>query len=133
MKILVTGGAGYIAAHTDVVLLEAGYDVVAVDNFVNSSYESIEKVEKITSRKVKFYEGDVCDKAVLEKIFTENKIDAVIHFAGLKAVGESCQKPLLYYRNNLMSTLSLLETMVKYDVKRFVFSREYPSRRIRGG
>ena len=122
MKILVTGGAGYIAAHTDVVLLEAGYDVVAVDNFVNSSYESIEKVEKITSRKVKFYEGDVCDKAVLEKIFTENKIDAVIHFAGLKAVGESCQKPLLYYRNNLMSTLSLLETMVKYDVKRFVFS-----------
>ena len=93
MKILVTGGAGYIAAHTDVVLLEAGYDVVAVDNFVNSSYESIEKVEKITS-----------------------------HFAGLKAVGESCQKPLLYYRNNLMSTLSLLETIVKYDVKRFVFS-----------
>lgn len=122
MKVLVTGGAGYIASHTDVVLLEAGYDVIAVDNFVNSSYESIEKVEKITSRKVKFYEGDVCDKAVLEKIFTENQIDAVIHFAGLKAVGESCRKPLLYYRNNLMSTLSLLETMAKYDVKRFVFS-----------
>ena len=122
MKILVTGGAGYIAAHTDVVLLEAGHDVVAVDNFVNSSYESIEKVEKITSRKVKFYEGDVCDKAVLEKIFTENKIDAVIHFAGLKAVGESCHKPLLYYRNNLMSTLSLLETMTKYGVRKFVFS-----------
>lgn len=122
MKVLVTGGAGYIATHTDVCLLNAGYDVVAVDNFSNSSYESIENVEKITGKKVIFYEGDVCDKAVLEKIFSENKIDAVIHFAGLKAVGESCAKPLLYYRNNLDSTLTLLETMVKYDVKRFVFS-----------
>lgn len=122
MKVLVTGGAGYIATHTDVCLLNAGYDVVAVDNFSNSSYESIENVEKITGKKVKFYEGDVCDKAVLEKIFSEHKIDAVIHFAGLKAVGESCAKPLLYYRNNLDSTLTLLETMVKYDVKRFVFS-----------
>lgn len=122
MKVLVTGGAGYIATHTDVCLLNAGYDVVAVDNFSNSSYESIENVEKITGKKVVFYEGDVCDKAVLEKIFSEHKIDAVIHFAGLKAVGESCAKPLLYYRNNLDSTLTLLETMVKYDVKRFVFS-----------
>ena len=122
MKVLVTGGAGYIATHTDVCLLNAGYDVVAVDNFSNSSYESIENVEKITDKKVIFYEGDVCDKAVLEKIFSEHKIDAVIHFAGLKAVGESCAKPLLYYRNNLDSTLTLLETMVKYDVKRFVFS-----------
>ena len=122
MKVLVTGGAGYIATHTDVCLLNAGYDVVAVDNFSNSSYESIENVEKITGKKVIFYEGDVCDKAVLEKIFSEHKIDAVIHFAGLKAVGESCAKPLLYYRNNLDSTLTLLETMVKYDVKRFVFS-----------
>ena len=102
--------------------MNAGYDVVAVDNFSNSSYESIENVEKITGKKVIFYEGDVCDKAVLEKIFSEHKIDAVIHFAGLKAVGESCAKPLLYYRNNLDSTLTLLETMVKYDVKRFVFS-----------
>ena len=119
---MVTGGAGYIATHTDVCLLNAGYDVVAVDNFSNSSYESIENVEKITGKKVIFYEGDVCDKAVLEKIFSEHKIDAVIHFAGLKAVGESCAKPLLYYRNNLDSTLTLLETMVKYDVKRFVFS-----------
>ena len=122
MKVLVTGGAGYIATHTDVCLLNAGYDVVAVDNFSNSSHESIENVEKITGKKVIFYEGDVCDKAVLEKIFSEHKIDAVIHFAGLKAVGESCAKPLLYYRNNLDSTLTLLETMVKYDVKRFVFS-----------
>ena len=122
MKVLVTGGAGYIATHTDVCLLNAGYDVVAVDNFSYSSYESIENVEKITGKKVIFYEGDVCDKAVLEKIFSEHKIDAVIHFAGLKAVGESCAKPLLYYRNNLDSTLTLLETMVKYDVKRFVFS-----------
>ena len=122
MKVLVTGGAGYIATHTDVCLLKAGYEVVAVDNFSNSSYESIENVEKITGKKVIFYEGDVADKAVLEKIFSEHKIDAVIHFAGLKAVGESCAKPLLYYRNNLDSTLTLLETMVKYDVKRFVFS-----------
>ena len=122
MKVLVTGGAGYIATHTDVCLLNAGYEVVAVDNFSNSSYESIENVEKITGKKVIFYEGDVADKAVLEKIFSEHNIDAVIHFAGLKAVGESCAKPLLYYRNNLDSTLTLLETMVKYDVKRFVFS-----------
>ena len=122
MKVLVTGGAGYIATHTDVCLLNAGDEVVAVDNFSNSSYESIENVEKITGKKVIFYEGDVADKAVLEKIFSEHKIDAVIHFAGLKAVGESCAKPLLYYRNNLDSTLTLLETMVKYDVKRFVFS-----------
>ena len=119
---MVTGGAGYIATHTDVCLLNAGHEVVAVDNFSNSSYESIENVERITGKKVIFYEGDVCDKKILEKIFSEHKIDAVIHFAGLKAVGESCEKPLLYYRNNLDSTLTLLETMVKYDVKRFVFS-----------
>ena len=122
MKVLVTGGAGYIATHTDVCLLNAGHEVVAVDNFSNSSYESIENVERITGKKVIFYEGDVCDKKILEKIFSEHKIDAVIHFAGLKAVGESCEEPLLYYRNNLDSTLTLLETMVKYDVKRFVFS-----------
>lgn len=122
MKVLVTGGAGYIATHTDVCLLNAGHEVVAVDNFSNSSYESVENVERITGKKVIFYEGDVCDKKILEKIFSEHRIDAVIHFAGLKAVGESCEKPLLYYRNNLDSTLTLLETMVKYDVKRFVFS-----------
>lgn len=122
MKVLVTGGAGYIATHTDVVLLEKGYEVVAVDNFSNSSYQAIENVEKITRKKVKFYEGDVCDKALLDKIFSENKIDAVIHFAGLKAVGESVAKPILYYENNIMSTLALLEIMTKYDVKKLVFS-----------
>jgi len=122
MKVLVTGGAGYIATHTDVVLLEKGYDVVVIDNFSNSSFEAIENVEKITSKKIKFYEGDVRDKEVLARIFTENQIDAVIHFAGLKAVGESCQKPIMYYQNNLISTLSLLEAMQKHNVKKFVFS-----------
>lgn len=122
MKVLVTGGAGYIATHTDVVLLEKGYDVVVIDNFSNSSFEAIENVEKITSKKIKFYEGDVRDKEVLARIFTENQIDAVIHFAGLKAVGESCQKPIMYYQNNLISTLSLLEAMQKHNVKRLVFS-----------
>ncbi|NLT18003.1 MAG: UDP-glucose 4-epimerase GalE [Clostridiales bacterium] len=122
MKVLVTGGAGYIATHTDVVLLEKGYDVVVIDNFSNSSFEAIENVEKITSKKIKFYEGDVRDKEVLARIFTENQIDAVIHFAGLKAVGESCQKPIMYYQNNLISTLSLLEAMQKHNVKKLVFS-----------
>lgn len=122
MKVLVTGGAGYIATHADVVLLEKGYEVIAVDNFSNSSYQAIENVEKITGKKVKFYEGDVCDKALLDKIFSENKIDAVIHFAGLKAVGESVAKPILYYENNIMSTLALLEIMTKYNVKKLVFS-----------
>lgn len=122
MKVLVTGGAGYIATHTDVVLLEKGYDVVVIDNFSNSSFEAIENVEKIASKKVKFFEGDVRDKEILERIFSENKIDAVIHFAGLKAVGESCAKPIMYYQNNLISTLSLLEVMQKHNVKKFVFS-----------
>lgn len=122
MNILVTGGAGYIASHTIVSLLEAGYDVVAVDNFSNSSYSAIENVERIASRKIKFYEADVCDKSSMRKIFAENKIDAAIHFAGLKAVGESVEKPLEYYRNNLFSTITLLEVMREYNVKKFVFS-----------
>lgn len=122
MKILVTGGAGYIATHTDVVLLEKGYEVVAIDNFSNSSIQAIKNVETITGKKVNFYEGDVRDKDLLEKIFTENSIDAVIHFAGLKAVGESCEKPVMYYQNNLVSTLNLLEIMQKHNVKRLVFS-----------
>ncbi|MBQ4072120.1 MAG: UDP-glucose 4-epimerase GalE [Clostridia bacterium] len=122
MKILVTGGAGYIASHTNVALLNAGYEVVAVDNFSNSSIDAVRNVEKITGKQITFYEGDVCDKAILEKIFSENDIYAVIHFAGLKAVGESCAKPLLYYRNNIDSTLSLLEVMSAYNVKKFVFS-----------
>lgn len=122
MNILVTGGAGYIASHTIVSLLEAGYDVVAADNFSNSNYSAIENVERITSRKIKFYEADVCDKSSMRKIFAENKIDAAIHFAGLKAVGESVEKPLEYYRNNLFSTITLLEVMREYNVKKFVFS-----------
>lgn len=122
MKILVTGGAGYIASHTNVVLLNSGYDVVAIDNFSNSNIESVKNVEKITGKTITFYEGDVCDKDILRKIFTENAIDAVIHFAGLKAVGESCAMPIKYYQNNLISTLSLLEVMKEFNVKKFVFS-----------
>ena len=122
MKILVTGGAGYIASHTNVVLLNSGYEVVAVDNFSNSNIESVRNVEKITGKTITFYEGDVCDKDILRKIFSENAIDAVIHFAGLKAVGESCAMPIKYYQNNIISTLSLLEVMKEFNVKKFVFS-----------
>lgn len=122
MKILVTGGAGYIASHTNVVLLNNGYEVVAVDNLMNSSEESIKRVEKITGKKIAFYKGDVRDKALLERIFNEHDIYAVIHFAGLKAVGESCAKPIFYYENNLIANLSLLDTMTKHGVKKLVFS-----------
>jgi UDP-glucose 4-epimerase len=122
MKILVTGGAGYIASHTNVVLLNNGYDVVAVDNLMNSSEESIRRVEQITGKKIAFYKGDVRDKALLDKIFTEHDIYAVIHFAGLKAVGESCAKPVYYYENNLIANLSLLDIMIKHGVKKLVFS-----------
>ncbi len=122
MKVLVTGGAGYIASHTNIVLLEAGHDVVAVDNFSNSNIESIHRVEKITGKQISFYEADVRNKDALRAIFKEEKIDAVIHFAGLKAVGESCAKPILYYDNNLCSTLALIEVMEEYDVKKIVFS-----------
>ena len=122
MSVLVTGGAGYIGSHTCIEMLNAGYNVVVVDNLDNSSRESLNRVEKITGKKVKFYENDVRDKDALEKIFENEKIEAVIHFAGLKAVGESCEKPIEYYDNNLISTLVLLETMRKYDVKKIVFS-----------
>lgn len=122
MKILVTGGCGYIGSHTCVELLESGYDVIVIDNLSNSKQETIDKIEKITNKKVLFYEGDVQNKALLERIFTENKIEAVIHFAGYKAVGESVNKPLMYYRNNIDSTLTLLEVMSKYNVKNIVFS-----------
>lgn len=121
-NILVTGGAGYIASHTNVVLLEAGYKVIALDNFVNSSIDNVKNVEKITNKKIDFIEGDVCDRELLEKIFTENDIYAVIHFAGLKAVGESCSKPILYYSNNLISTLTLVDVMRKHNCKNLVFS-----------
>lgn len=122
MKILVTGGTGYIGSHTCVELLENGYQVVIIDNLSNSKREVVDYIKMITGKKVKFYEGDVCDKKIVRKIFKENQIDAVIHFAGLKAVGESVQKPLLYYRNNLDTTLTLCEVMQEFACKKIVFS-----------
>ena len=122
MSILVTGGAGYIGSHTCVELLEAGYDVVVVDNFSNSSKASLDRVQAITGKTLKFYLVDLCDKAALESVFKKEKIDAVIHFAALKAVGESVEIPLRYYVNNLNGTLNLCELMVDYGVSNFVFS-----------
>lgn len=122
MNVLVTGGAGFIGSHTVVELLQEGFGVVVVDNLSNASEESLRRVEKITGKKAKFYNADVRDRAAMDKIFRENKIDWVIHFAGLKAVGESVRKPLEYYDNNLVSTFVLLETMREYGVKNFVFS-----------
>lgn len=121
-RILVTGGAGYIGSHTVVELLENGHEVVVVDNLSNSSAESLKRVQKITGTSVAFCEADLCDKPALEKLFTTNTFDAVIHFAGLKAVGESVEKPLLYYRNNLDSTLTLCEVMQAHGVKKLIFS-----------
>ncbi len=122
MKILVTGGAGYIGSHTCVELISAGHEPVVIDNLCNSSEESIKRVEKITGKKVKLYKGDVRDGKLLDKIFDENAIDSVIHFAGLKAVGESCAKPIEYYDNNLVGTLVLLNAMRKHGCKKIVFS-----------
>ena len=122
MRVLVTGGAGYIGSHTCVELLNAGHEVVVFDNFYNSSMESIKRVEKITGKSIKFYEADMLDSAALDKIFSENKIDAVIHFAGYKAVGESVHKPLEYYYNNITGTLLLVEAMKKHGVKNIIFS-----------
>ncbi len=122
MAILVTGGAGFIGSHTCVEMLNAGYDVVVIDNLVNSSEKSLERVKKITGKDLRFYQNDVRDRAALEKIFSENKIEAVIHFAGLKAVGESVREPIMYYTNNLESTLTLIEVMTKFNVKKLVFS-----------
>lgn len=122
MSILVTGGAGYIGSHTCVLLLEAGYDVVVLDNLSNSSAKSIDRVEKITGKKIKFYECDILDRDGMRAIFEQNKIDAVIHFAGLKAVGESVAIPLKYYENNITGTLHLLEVMHEFGVKKMVFS-----------
>ncbi|WP_428607292.1 UDP-glucose 4-epimerase GalE [Sedimenticola sp.] len=122
MNILVTGGAGYIGSHTCVELLEAGYQVIVIDNLCNSSRQSLERVEKITGKTVSFIEGDIRDQEVLDDLFARNKIDAVIHFAGLKAVGESVEIPLEYYQNNITGTLTLLESMKGADVKHLVFS-----------
>jgi UDP-glucose 4-epimerase len=122
MKILVTGGAGYVGSHTCVELLEAGYEVVVVDNLVNSNKEALKRVMDITHKDIKFYEIDLREKKSLEEVFMENKIDAVIHFAGLKAVGESVELPIRYYHNNLLSTLILCEVMQSFKVKNLVFS-----------
>ncbi len=120
--ILLTGGLGYIGSHTAVELIENGYDVVIVDNLSNSKIEVKDKIKKITGKDVKFYEGDVRDEVLMDKIFDENKIGSVIHFAGYKAVGESTKIPVEYYKNNIDSTLVLLETMKKHNVKNLVFS-----------
>ena len=122
MTVLVTGGAGYIGSHTVVELLKENYDVIIVDDLSNAKEEVIDRIEAITGVRPAFYKMDCCDKAGLCNVFAKNQIDAVIHFAGYKAVGESVKKPLEYYRNNLDSTLTLLEVMEKYNCKKFVFS-----------
>ncbi len=122
MAILVTGGAGFIGSHTVVELQEAGYDVVVLDNLSNSSEKSLERVEKITGKKVSFYKADILDREALEQIFAAEKIEAVIHFAGLKAVGESVAKPWEYYENNIAGTLTLVDVMRKHGVKNIIFS-----------
>ncbi len=122
MNVLVTGGAGYIGSHTCVKLLESGHGVVVIDNLCNSSPESLKRVEKLTGKSLRFYQGDVRDGQMLRKIFRENAIDCVIHFAGLKAVGESVEKPRQYYDNNLNSTLVLTDVMQEVGVKRIIFS-----------
>ena len=122
MNILVTGGAGYIGSHTCVELLELGYGVIVIDNLCNSNPESLNRVQQLTGKEVKFYEGDVRDEALLRKIFAENEISCVIHFAGLKAVGESVAKPWEYYDNNLNSTLVLTKVMTDVGVKNLIFS-----------
>lgn len=122
MSILVTGGTGYIGSHTCVELLNAGYDIVVLDNFSNSKPEVLDKIKQITGQNFRFYEADILDQPALQKIFTENQFEAVIHFAGLKAVGESVQIPLRYYHNNVTGSIILLETMTEHQVKRLVFS-----------
>ncbi|RLB94359.1 MAG: UDP-glucose 4-epimerase GalE [Deltaproteobacteria bacterium] len=122
MKILVTGGAGYIGSHTCVELLKENYDVVVLDNFSNSCEESLNRVQKITSKTLSFYKADLLDPPSIHKVFEDHKIDAVIHFAGLKAVGESVSIPLKYYHNNLTGTFNLLSAMDEYRVKNLVFS-----------
>ena len=115
MKILVTGGAGYIGSHTVVELMQEGHEVVIVDNFYNSKPEALDNITKITGKRPAFYEVDCCDEEAMEKVFQEHQIDGAIHFAGYKAVGESVQKPMEYYQNNLMSTLVLCQLLRKYN------------------
>ena len=122
MKVLVTGGLGFIGSHTVVELLDSGNDVVIIDNLSNSSIDVIDSIKEITNKDFIFYEGDVCDLDLLEKIFSENRIDAVMHFAGYKAVGESVKKPIMYYENNLLSTLHLCKKMIEHECFKFIFS-----------
>ena len=122
MKVLLTGGAGYIGSHTAVEMIEAGYEVVIADNFDNSSPKVLDRIEKITGTRPVLYELDVADKAAVDAMFAKESFDAVVHFAGLKAVGESCVIPVRYYRNNIDTTLTLLEAMKEYGVHNFVFS-----------
>lgn len=122
MNILVTGGAGYIGSHTCIELIEAGYDVIIVDNLYNSKMEAVKRIEKLAGKKVKFYKTDILDEQGMDDVFAQNKIDAVIHFAGYKAVGESVEKPLLYFQNNISGSIVLFNTMKKYNVKKIVFS-----------
>ena len=122
MSVLVTGGAGYIGSHTVIELLEIGEDIIIVDNFSNSKPEMLDKIKEISGKDFKFYEVDLLDRENLEKVFKENQIESVIHFAGLKAVGESVEKPIEYYHNNITGTLILLDVMRKYNCKKIVFS-----------
>ena len=122
MAILLPGGAGFIGSHTAIELLNAGKDIIIIDNFSNSKPEVLESIKKITGKDFKFYEMDYLDNQKLEKVFQENKIEAVLNFAGFKAVGESVKKPIEYYKNNISGALVLLETMKKYNVKKFIFS-----------
>ena len=130
-KILATGGMGYIGSHTVVELLNAGYEVDILDNLFNSKPEVLDRIEQITGKRPKFYEVDLLDKPALEKVFSENKYDSVLHFAGLKAVGESVEKPLEYYRNNIDGTINLLEVMRANDVKKIIFSSSATSLTVR--
>lgn len=122
MKILVTGGTGYIGSHTCVELLNQGYEVVVFDNLCNSKLDVVDKIERITGKKITFYKADMLDKESMRPVFENHTFDAVIHFAGLKAVGESVEKPLLYYQNNISGTLNLCELMNEYGCKRIIFS-----------
>lgn len=122
MSILVTGGTGYIGSHTSVELIKQGYDIVIADNLSNSKADVIDKIEKITGKRPAFYEVDILDREGIERIFSAHKIDAVIHFAGKKAVGESVQQPLMYYHNNITGTINVVEAMLKYGCKKLVFS-----------
>lgn len=121
-KVLVTGGAGYIGTHTCIELLDASIEVIVIDDLSNSDKKALKRVEEITSKKITFYEGDILDAKLLDRIFSENKVDAVVHFAGLKAVGESVEIPLEYYNVNVSGTISLLKSMAKHNIKKLVFS-----------